>query len=247
MSTVQLMQGDCLELLKTIPDGSVDMVLADLPYGTTACKWDSIIPLETLWVHYRRICKPQAAIVLTASQPFTTKLIHSNMEMFKYCWVWEKTRATGYFDVNYRPMKNHEDICVFGMGGVSCGSDPRMSYYPQGTQLLDAPKKRTRKAVDACSRSGAEPKGEQTVTGYPKSVLAFPSATKTVHHTQKPTELMKYLIKTYTLEGQTVLDNTMGSGTTGVACVRTNRNFIGMELDQKFFDLAKDRITKEQT
>ena len=131
-----------MELLKEIPDKSVDMVLADLPYGTTACKWDSIIPLDLLWEQYRRITTDAAAVVLTASQPFTTKLISSNMEEFKYCWVWEKSRSTGYFDVQYRPMKSHEDIVVFGRGGVSNGSNPRMQYYPQGVVSLEQPKVR---------------------------------------------------------------------------------------------------------
>ena len=243
---IKLLQGDCLELLNQIPDNSVDMVLADLPYGTTACKWDSIIPLAPLWEQYKRVCKPGAAIVLTASQPFTTKLISSNMEMFKYCWVWEKSKATGYFDVQYRPMKNHEDICVFGLGGVSNGSDPRMNYYPQGLTELPSPKKRTGKGIDATSRSGVVAKGDQVSTGFPKSVLRFGSATKTVHPTQKPIDLMEYLLKTYTLKGQLVLDNTMGSGTTGVACVRTGRGFIGIELDPQFYQVACDRISKEQ-
>jgi len=242
VTSVQLLEGDCLELLKDIPDASVDMVLADLPYGTTACKWDSIISMAALWEQYLRVCKPESAIVLFGSQPFTTQVIASNMRMFKYCWVWEKTRATGYFDVKYRPMKSHEDICIFGQGGVSNGSNPRMNYYPQGVVELSKPKSRSDRDVNATCRSAVAAKGQQTMTGYPKSVLRVPSATKTIHPTQKPVELMEYLVKTYTLEGQTVLDNTMGSGTTGVACVNTRRHFIGMELDPVFYGLSRERI-----
>jgi len=245
-ASVKLLHGNCLELLKEIPDKSVDMVLADLPYGTTACKWDSIIPLDLLWEQYRRITTDAAAVVLTASQPFTTKLISSNMEEFKYCWVWEKSRSTGYFDVQYRPMKSHEDIVVFGRGGVSNGSNPRMQYYPQGVVSLEQPKVRRDKETNATQRSRVTAKGQQVSTGYPKTVLKIPSATKTVHPTQKPVALMEYLIRTYTAEGQTILDNVMGSGTAGVACVNTGRKFIGMELDPKFFQIASDRITQAE-
>jgi len=238
------MQGDCLELMKSIPDGSVDLVLTDPPYGTTACNWDSVIPLELMWEQLKRLIKPNGAIVITASQPFTTKLISSNYDMFKYEWIWEKSKSTGFFDVQYRPMKQHENVLVFGFGGVSNCSNPRMNYYPQGTVLLSKPKLRTCKNVDATTRSAVKAKGSQTTTNFPLSIIGFDSEGKTVHPTQKPVALMEYLIRTYTNEGETVLDFTMGSGTTGVACVNTNRNFIGIEKDEKYFDIAKSRIIK---
>lgn len=239
---INLMQGDCLERMSEIADGSVDMVLTDPPYGTTACKWDSIIPLEPMWEHLKRVVKPNGALVMTASQPFTTTLIASNMKMFKYCWVWEKSKVTGYFDVQYRPMKAHEDICVFGFAGVSNCSNPRMNYTPQGTKKLDKPIKRKGKGVDATSRSGVNASGEQKYTNFPKSILKIKSASKTIHPTQKPVALMEYLIKTYTNEGDTVLDFTMGSGTTGVAAKGLGRSFIGIEMDETYFKIAKERI-----
>jgi len=237
-----LMQGDCLERMKEIKDNSVDLILTDPPYGTTACKWDSVIHLDLMWLELKRIIKTNGAIVMTASQPFTTKLISSNYEMFKYEWIWEKSKATGFFDVQYRPMKQHENVLVFGLGGVSNCSNPRMNYYPQGTSLLTKPKKRTGKNVDATTRSSVIAKGEQTVTNFPLSIIGVDSASKTVHPTQKPVELMEYLIKTYTNESDVVLDFTMGSGTTGVACVNQNRKFIGIEMDEGYFKIAKDRI-----
>ena len=244
---MKLLYGDCLEIMAQIPDGSVDMVLCDLPYGTTACKWDTIIPFEPLWAAYRRVCKKNAAIVLTASQPFTTALISSNMGMFKYQWIWEKERPTNFFAAKFMPLNNTEDVLVFSAGGCNNGTKTPMSYYPQGLIKID----RIAKNSNTGGKIGLEHKTSlndgrpyhQTVTGYPKKTIKFNQDSETVHPTQKPVALMEYLIRTYTQEGETVLDNCMGSGTTGVACVNTGRNFIGIEQDNKYFDIAKKRIS----
>lgn len=247
---INLMQGDCLERMKEIPDGSVDMILTDPPYGTTACKWDSIIPLEPMWGQLKRIIKPNGAIVMTASQPFSTTLISSNIEMFKYCWVWEKSRLTGHVHAKNKPMKKHEDICVFSSGVTTHESQSknRMTYRPQGLISIEPKVRKKGGAGDVVM--GARPSHKdtlRTVTGYPASILKVRSAIRPVHPTQKPVELMEYLIKTYTNENETVLDFTMGSGTTGVACVNTDRKFIGIELDETYFNIAKERIESTVT
>jgi len=231
-ASCSLFLGDCLERMAEIPDGSVDMVLCDLPYGTTACKWDSVIPFEPLWAAYRRVCKKNAAIVLTASQPFTTALIASNYGDFRYCWVWEKTRPVGFLQANRQPMRKHEDIAVFSVG--------RTPYNPQG--LLPCEKRVNRTTVGANYRPAKSNNYMQTLTNYPVTILKIASEGGTVHPTQKPVALMEYLIRTYTNEGETVLDNTMGSGTTGVACMNTGRKFIGIERDEKYFAICQQRI-----
>lgn len=239
---VTLFHGDCLWFMHLIPPGSVDLVLCDLPYGTTACKWDSVIPFEHLWTHYKRIVKPAGSIVLTASQPFTSTLGASNLEMLKYGLVWEKNRVGGFLDVKYRPLKSHEDILVFSNAGCSTGSKMPMVYNPQGVINIEPKKRKGHKGLSGNVRSIVVAKGEQTQSNYPRSVLKIDSETKTVHPTQKPVALMEYLIRTYTNPGDTVLDNCMGSGTTGVAAVNTGRNFIGIEQDEKYFEIAKGRI-----
>lgn len=245
---MNLMHGDCLELMREIPDGSVDMILCDLPYGTTACKWDSVIPFEPLWEQYKRVIKRSGAVVLTASQPFTTALIASNVGWFKYCWVWEKSRPSGFVQAKNKPMSAHEDIVVFSSGvTVHEGqSVNRMPYFPQG--LVQIEPVTIQKRSFSNSAMGVRPSNQkqytQSVSGYPKTVLRFSSASATVHPTQKPIALMEYLIRTYTNEGETVLDNCMGSGTTGVACVNTGRDFIGIEKDDKYFQIASERIAK---
>ena len=229
-------------MMKLIPDGSVDMIMADLPYGTTACKWDSVIPFAPLWERYRRVCKPNAAIVLTASQPFTTCLINSNFADFKYCWVWEKSISGDVFNAKNKPLKKHEDVCVFSTGTTANCSDRRMPYNPQG--LVACQKKgRNKETVRAFFAPRPSHKAEylQENTNYPTSVLKF-NNDRGEHPTQKPVALMEYLIKTYTQEGQTVLDNTMGSGTTGVACQNTGRVFIGIERDPGILATASARI-----
>lgn len=228
---MQLMNGDCLELMKCIPDGSVDMVLCDLPYGTTQNKWDSVIDLQALWVEYKRICR--GAIVLTAQAPFDKVLGASNIGMFRYEWIWNKTKATGHLNSKIQPMKNHENVLVF------YAKPP--TYNPQG--LVRKAVATIRKGGDNGTNYGKSDKDAiQEFENYPRSVLAIPSEGKTVHPTQKPVALMEYLILTYTHEGMTVLDNCFGSGTTGVACVNTGRKFIGIEMDDKYFEIAKNRI-----
>lgn len=245
---VWLMKGDCLERMKEIPDGSVDMILTDPPYGTTACKWDSIIPLEPMWEHLKRIIKPNGAIVMTASQPFTTTLIASNMNDFKYCWVWEKNRPTGSQHARNRPMSKHEDIVVFSaapMGHASQLKDKRMIYNPQGVVATGRQKTVKAKGFHG-NHIGARPNQVgvkyDVFTGFPQTVLAFAKEEDHLHPTQKPVALMEYLIKTYTNEGETVLDFTAGSFTTGVACKNLNRKFIGIELDDHYFEIGKIRI-----
>ena len=233
MNPYQLLQGDCLELMATIPSGSVDMVMCDLPYGTTQNKWDSVIPLPPLWAAYKRICKPDSAIVLTASQPFTSALGASNLAGLRYAWVWEKNAATGHLNAKRMPMKLHEDILVF--------SDAPHTYYPQGLQPLGKMVRRGNNGGNF-GKSGTE--NFQEWTNYPRSILRFASDSGAIHPTQKPVALMEYLIKTYTNEGETVLDNTMGSGTTGVACANTSRRFIGIERDPEYFQIASDRIER---
>lgn len=231
---IKLLHGDCLDLMKTIPDQSVDMVLTDPPYGTTACKWDSIIPLEPMWEQLKRIIKPKGAIVMTASQPFTTTLIASNMKMFKYCWVWEKSRFANQMQAKKQPLKIHEDIVVFYNNfGI---------YNPQGLIRVDKITKQGSRITDNIGGGVRSTEYKQEFTNYPRSIQPFKSEGKTVHSTQKPVALMEYLIKTYTNEGQTVLDFAMGSGTTGVACRNTKRDFIGIELDSNYFEIAQKRI-----
>jgi site-specific DNA-methyltransferase (adenine-specific) len=226
--------GDSLEVMRYMPDNSVDMVLADPPYGTTACKWDSIIPLEPMWEQLKRLIKPNGAIVMTASQPFTTTLIASNMKMFKYCWVWDKTTAKGHLVAKIRPMQQNEDVVVFGQN--------KINYYPI---IVDRPKNKIKTGVEGKRTEimGGESKGyKKTYTQwYPKTILKFKTE-RGFHPTQKPVALMEYLIKTYTNEGETVLDFAMGSGTTGVACVNLGRKFIGIEKDEKYFKIAENRI-----
>ena len=240
MVSINLMQGDCLELMKTIPDGSVDMVLTDPPYGTTACKWDTIIPLEPMWEQLKRITKKNGAIVMTASQPFTSVLVTSNLKMFKYDWVWNKNRPTGVLNAKRQPLRDKEDILVF--------YSAQPTYNPQG--LVRVNKEVGTGATKANQKGNATGKITQTESGkylqekgnYPRQVQKFSNAGKTVHPTQKPVALMEYFIKTYTNEGDTVLDFTMGSGTTGVAAKNLGRNFIGIELDPTYFQIAKERI-----
>ena len=238
---MRLLHGDCLDLMGDIPDGSVDMVMADPPYGTTACKWDSIIPLKPMWAQLKRVIKKNVAIVMTASQPFSTTLISSNIEMFKYCWVWDKRVASNSQLAKIQPLKTHEDIAVFGCG--------RIAYNPQGLTDCHIKKTNTNRSKGV-GHIGSEKKRVEFIqkkTGYPKSIQNFkPNNIGKLHPTQKPVALMEYLIKTYTNEGETVLDFCMGSGTTGVACLNLNRRFIGIEKDPEYFKIATERINREQ-
>lgn len=236
-----LMQGDCLELMKSIPDGSVDMILCDLPYGTTQNKWDTVIPLEPLWSAYWRVIKPTGVIALTASQPFTSTLVLSQIERFKHEWIWIKNRGSNFANTVREPMKEHESALIFSQG--------RWTYNKQmqertggGKALVGQVQKNKGGATDNYGNFA----GKDIVL----SELRVPSSHQKfntevgLHPTQKPVALMEYLIKTYTNEGETVLDSCMGSGTTGVACVNTGRKFIGIEKDEKYFNIAKERIEK---
>ena len=234
MSTL-LLHGDCIEKMEEISAGTVDMVLADPPYGTTQCKWDSVIPLGPMWERLKRVTKVNGVIVMTASQPFTTTLISSNMNVFKYCWVWEKPQGVDPFMAKIRPLNNIEDVVVF------CQSSPR--YVPQ--MQVGRPYSITRdKTPRLHELTGQTMKQTTTVNSgdrLPTRILRF-NQERGLHPTQKPVALMEYLIKTYTNEGETVLDFSMGSGTTGVAAKMLNRNFIGIELDEGYFEAAKGRI-----
>lgn len=236
--TTQLIHGDCLEEMKKIPDGSIDLVLTDPPYGTTACKWDTVIPFEPMWEQLKRVTKKNGAIVLFGSQPFTSALVMSNPKMFKYEWVWGKGRGTGFQIVKYKPLVSHENILVFG--------DGRITYNPQMRER-DKPRISKNKGTtrQMLVSNGKEYQAEKALDKkYPITELQFPNNDqKNKHHpTQKPVSLMEYLIKTYTNEEETVLDFTMGSGTTGVACKNLNRNFIGIELDREYYEIAQKRI-----
>ena len=222
-------RGDCLELMRELQTASVDLILCDLPYGTTRNKWDSVLPFADLWREHGRVCS--GAIVLTASQPFSSSLLMSMPDWFRYAWVWEKSSATGHLNAKRMPMKLHEDVLVF--------SKAPPPYSPQGLVPFN---KVTRRGGNGSNFGESGTQNFQEFTNYPRSILRFANDPKPVHPTQKPVALMEYLVRTYTNEGDTVLDNCMGSGTTGVACARSGRKFIGMEMDEKYFEIAKSRI-----
>ncbi len=242
--------GDCLDVMPTLPAASVDLILCDLPYGTTACAWDSVIPFEALWREYRRLIRGKGAIVLCATQPFTTMLIGSNLSMFKYTWIWEKSRPSGFAQAKNMPLKAHEEIAVFSSGVTvhASQSTNRMPYFPQGLEQLETPLTHEKKSSSDSSfaKRPSHKAYQQTQTNYPRSVLKYPSESGTVHPTQKPVALMEYLIRTYTNLGDLVLDNCMGSGTTGVAALRAGRRFIGIERDPDYFRICQKRIAEAQ-
>ena len=236
---INLIHGDCLEEMKNIPDGSIDLILTDPPYGTTACKWDSIIPFEPMWIQLKRIIKLNGAIVLFGSEPFSSFLRISNIEMYKYDWVWEKTNCTGFLDARRKPLKAHENIIIFAKKNTV--------YNPQKTMgkpyTQKAGKREFSQTADPKIRNG----GHVTVSDgmrFPKSVILFKNGEKGLHPTQKPVALCEYLIKTYTNENETVLDFTMGSFTTAIACLNTKRSFIGIEKDEHYFQVGKERLEK---
>jgi len=266
----KIIQGDCLEVMKDIPDKSIDMILCDLPYGTTACKWDTIIPFEPLWEQYERVIKDNGAIVLTASQPFTSALVMSNPKWFKHEWIWYKNKASNFMGAKYAPLKYHESVLVFSEGSPT--------YNPQKYKVLEAEEvmrasKQSKKTISNLIKSGAmdrfglvdrrktinNPISNKDLVGievkrtrkkddgyrFPHSVIRENSSTKNLHPTQKPAKLFEHLIKTYTNENETVLDNCIGSGTTAVACLNINRNFIGIELEQTYVDIANERIAEK--
>ena len=239
MQNIQLLFGECLDKLTEISDNSVNMIMADLPYGTTACKWDSIIPLEPLWKELKRVTTDNSAMVFTAQQPFTTALAASNLNDFRYEWIWEKPQGTNPLNAKVMPLKSHENILVFYKA--------KPIYNPQ--MWISTPysgfKNHNKKIGEVYGNIGSQHRDNPTGERYPKSILKFKQE-KGFHPTQKPVKMMEYMIKTYTNEGHLVLDSTMGSGTTGVACVNTNRNFIGIEMDSEYFEVSKSRIKKAQ-
>jgi len=231
----RIYQRDCIEGMRMLPDKSIDMILCDLPYGTTACKWDSVIPFEPLWEQYERVIKGNGAIVLTASQPFTTALANSNLRLFRYAWVWEKEQGVNFLMAKKQPLKVHEDILVF--------YKKQPTYNPQMTKG----KPYISGKGDSGDVTGRVKKIQTKNEGtrYPRSVIRF-NREVGLHPTQKPVALFEYLIRTYTNEGEIVLDNCMGSGTTAVAAVRTNRKFIGFELEREYVEIANKRLDNEE-
>jgi site-specific DNA-methyltransferase (adenine-specific) len=242
--------GDCLEVMKEIDDKSIDMILCDLPYGTTACKWDSIISFDKLWEQYKRIIKDNKAIILFGDEPFSSFLRISNLDYYKYDWYWRKTRPAGFTNAKLKPLKDIEIISIFSNGATANGSARNMPYYPQGTEGCDVNWSRPKVYLDGDKGVNPARKSHKLSrkiekTGYPRQILDFANPNNDVlHPTQKPIDLCEYLIKTYTNSNELVLDNCMGSGTTCIAAINTGRNYIGIEKDEHFFSVAKDRIEK---
>lgn len=247
---IKLLHGDCLELMKNIPDGSIDMILCDLPYGMTnrkspSAKWDNPLPFDKLWEQYKRLIKPNGAIVLFASGMFTSDLMQSNRKMWRYNLVWDKVRRTGFLNANKAPLRQHEDICVF--------YKKQPTYNPQMTKCAPSERNHSKgsmekPAVNSCYGLFGDVPTRISDEKYPTSIITIPKEHKAdtfFKTTVKPVALLERLIRTYTNEGDTVLDNCIGSGSTGVACVRTNRNIIGMELNEEYYKIAKERIDKE--
>lgn len=240
---IKLFLDDCLNIMNNIPDKSVDLILCDLPYGTTPSKWDNIIPFDVLWNHYKRIIKPKHAILLFGVEPFSSKLRLSNLEWYKYDWIWIKNIPVGFVNAKLKPMPKHEIISVFSDGKTANCNKNNMIYYPQGLLPFNKTIKSKRNSESLYNRpSNIDNKYYQEFTNYPTTDLYFAKDKPVIHPTQKPVALLEYLIKTYTKEGETVLDNCMGTGSTGVACKNTNRNFIGIEKEEKYFNIAKERI-----
>jgi len=245
MPEIKIIHGDCLEIMPTLADKSIDMILCDLPYGTTACKWDTVIPFEPLWYHYKRIIKDNAAIVLTASQPFTSALVMSNPGWFKYEWIWNKTVGANIMQAKYQPMKIHENILVFCKG--------KLNYHPIKT-LKDIKNVRPIMKGAFSNIYNTKVKNDKCdyINKFPESIITKSSRNKEcnplnrLHPTQKPVALFEYLIRTYTNEGDTVLDNCAGSGTTAIACLNTNRNAILIEKDESYYKAALDRFNRHK-
>lgn len=243
---IELLQGDCLELMKDIPDGSVDAIITDPPYGTTQCKWDTVIDLDLMWEQLKRVIKPNGAIVLFGSQPFTSVLVYSNLKGFKHEWIWGKNRGSNFGAAKYQPLKEHESVLVFSKGGE------KVNYYPIKEPRKGAGSDRVKYEFNGSNTGKREAYNGFTDNrkGHKEEVLRYPSSIQKhntqvgLHPTQKPVALLEYLVKTYTNEGETVLDFTYGSGTTAVACKRLGRSFIGMELDPKYVSIARQRISE---
>jgi len=229
--------GDCIELMKEIPDGSIDMILCDLPYGSTRCKWDTVIPFEQLWQQYNRIIKKNGAILLFATEPFASSLRLSNIKNYKYDWIWDKVKGTGFLNAKKQPMRNHELICVFYK--KQCTYNPQITHGHRKKKSFKRPGQQT----DVYGKMKNNVLYEST-DRYPRSIQIFSTDTQksSLHPTQKPVKLLEYLIKTYTNEGEIVLDNCMGSGSTCIAAINTDRRYIGFELEEKYFNIARERI-----
>ncbi len=250
MVNVNLMKGDCLERMKEIPDGSVDAIICDPPYQSTACSWDNVIPFEPMWAELKRIIKPDGAIVLFGSEPFSSTLRCSNLEMFKYDLVWEKSKGSNFVHSKYQPLKTHENIIVFSKGGAAQGSKRPMKYYPQMTIGVPYDKgfghNKLETLSSGLSKSTSIHLKNESGLRYPRSVQYFKTAESEgrFHPTQKPVALLEYLIKTYTQEGETVLDFTAGSMSTAIACINTNRKGIMIEKDEHYFKVGSDRVAQ---
>lgn len=242
MAKTMLVQGDCLEIMKRIPDKSIDCIICDLPYGTTACKWDVLIPFDKLWEQYKRIRKDNIPIILFGSEPFSSYLRMSNIEEYKYDWYWNKNNATGFQLANCKPLKKIENIIVFSEGATYPTSTKKVPYNPQGLVIFNKKNKRGSKG-QMLTESGCKVNEYiQKYSNYPVDLLVYSYDKSRFHPTQKPIGLLEYLVKTYTSKNQIVLDNCMGSGTTGVACKKLGRRFYGIELDKGYFEIAKKRI-----
>jgi site-specific DNA-methyltransferase (adenine-specific) len=237
---------DCIEGMKLIDDAIIDLILCDLPYGTTASSWDSIINFKELWKQYERIIKPEGAIVLTASGTFTNKVINSNEKLYKYKWIWEKSKPTNFVNAKNRPLSSFEEVLVFSKGNTANGSKIKMNYNPQGLVPLNKTIKlgESKFGTIAGKRPSHKEEIVREFTNYPRDILKFASEGKPIHPSQKPLELFEYLIKTYTKESDLVLDNCLGSGTTCIAALNTNRNYLGFETEEKYFKVIEERIKK---
>lgn len=252
MKEIQILHGDCLELMRDVPDKSIDLILCDLPYGTTGSKWDKILPKDLLWSEYRRIVTDNGVICLFGTEPFSTSMRSCALDIYKYDWIWRKTTVTGFAHARNMPLRDYENIMVFSkapIGHLSKLKDKRMTYNPQGLQAceqVDRTHRNTMVMHSGTFKNTTEKYYVRTQTGFPRMVLDFKKNPKDskYHLNAKPVPLLEYLINTYTAEGDIVLDNCMGSGSTGVACVNTGRRFMGMELDEKYYSIAEERISK---
>ena len=251
MNKQELYCGDCLAVMPSIPDSSIDLVLCDLPYGTSVVhKWNKALPLEKLWKEYERIIKPNGVICLFGTQPFTSQLICSNIKLFRYLWLWKKETPTGFLNANYKPLNAIEEIAVFSKAKVGSLSKNPIPYHPPTLKAIEKTKKNKtgntwRSAMGYESEHNQLNSGTEYVqkfTNYPTTILEYAREKEQIHPTQKPTDLLEFLIQTYTNENDVVLDNCMGSGSTGVACINTNRRFIGIEKERYYYDLARSRI-----
>lgn len=251
MNLDEIVVSDALAYMRGLPDASVDAIITDLPYGTTACSWGEIIPFEPMWAAVKRVLKPRGAFVTTASQPFTTKLIASNMDMFKYCWVWVKTKASDHINAKNKPMRRHEDVVVFSEGTTANCSPDQMPYYPQGLTTYGKVKYRPGGTINTQvigHRPSHVNEYTQEMTGYPDTVLEFSNGNNfNQHPTQKPVELFEYLIRTYTQPGKTVLDFCCGSGTTGRAAQLTGRHYLMCDSNPEYVAIALDRLAQPYT